>query len=257
MKKPLLSPGLFCLAILPIAAAQAQTQVNLSATQDAFVAASHGADNFGGAGALAVAASSTGAQEQDAIIEFNLASAVTAFNTAYGAGQWSIQSITLQLFNTPPNNAIFNNPSLNGSFTLNWMESVTSTSNWTEGNGTPANQPNTSGISANGASPLSSYESGSDELLGTYSYTAATSGSNTYTLGLPSGFDASATAGNIVSFDMLPVEASGISMVVNSRTGTNPPVLAVTAVPEPATTGLFLGAVSLMGARRRRFRRVG
>ena len=41
-------------------------------------------------------------------MRFDLANARTAFDIQFGAGQWSIQSITLSLTAASPNNAIFN-----------------------------------------------------------------------------------------------------------------------------------------------------
>jgi hypothetical protein len=242
----------FSVCTLFASVGRAQTSVNLNATQDAFVSGANASGNYGGAGALGFSASPTQSPantkgEFDSLIEFNFASAVSNFNSTYGVGQWTIQSITLQLFNAAPNNGIFN-ANASGSFTLNWMESVTSSNNWVEGTGTPS-IPTTTGITFNS---LPGFQNAADELLGTYSYTASSSGSNTYALGLPGGFLSSVMAGNIVSIDMLPVESSGVSSVVNSRSGPNPPVVSVTAVPEPTSVLLFLGSTLLMGSLRRR-----
>jgi hypothetical protein len=251
MARPSLSLFIFGACVVFASAGRAQTVVNLNPTQDAFVTQDNPTENFGAAGALAVASSNLSKGEFDSVIEFNLASAISTFNSTYGAGLWTIQSITLQLFNTTPNNAIFNSPNASGSFTLNWMESVTGGNNWTEGSGTPANQPNSTGITYN---TLPNYQNAADEPLGTYSYTAATTGSMTETLGLPAGFLGSVMAGNLISLDALPVQASNIASIVDSEnfgTAADRPVLAVTAVPEPGAVGLLF-AGSIFGLWRRR-----
>ena len=253
MAKPHLSFVVFFVCAAFASAGHAQSVSNLTPTQDSFVSQVNTANNYGGAGALEISSSQNPPNtngEYDALMEFNLTSAITQFNSAFGPGQWTIQSMTLKLTNTSPNNGIFN-ANTSGSFNLNWMSSVTSSNNWVEGTGTPAS-PGITGITAGtGAGSLSSFQTG-DEPLGTYTYTGSNTGSNTYTLGSPSGFLSSVTAGNIVSIDILPVESSNLSMLVSSRSGANAPVLAVTAVPEPASVALLFGSALLAGSRRRR-----
>jgi hypothetical protein len=78
--------------------------------------------------------------EFQSVLRFDLSGAKTSFNSQFGAGQWSIQSITLSLTATAPNNAIFNS-SATGQFGISWMQN----DSWTEGAGTPA-APTTTGI---------------------------------------------------------------------------------------------------------------
>jgi hypothetical protein len=234
----------------------------LNPTQDTFVASKDPNNSFGAAGQLAVsgstAYSSTGTQgTMESLLQFNLASVYSNANGLYGSGNWAITSMTLQLTNTSPQSNFFNgnaagpgssNVNFSGQFSLEWMQS----DSWVAGGGTPA-APGTNGVTYN---TLSSYLSAGTETLGTYSYTAATSGSNTWNLGLTSGFAADATAGNMVSLLALPVD-SGVSFGVNSEdfgTVGNRPLLSVTVtpVPEPGTGGFAAClALAVLGIRRR------
>ena len=62
---------------------------------DAFLSAANPTLNFGGAGTLAIAPASSAKGEFDSVIMFNTASAVSQFNTTYGAGNWQITGFTL------------------------------------------------------------------------------------------------------------------------------------------------------------------
>src|SRR5712671_3821304 len=117
---------------------------SLIPSADAFVttgpSANLSGNNYGGAGALSVAASGLSQGEFQSLLQFNLSGAKSSFDTQFGIGQWSIQSIALQLTATAPNNAIFN-ASAAGQFTVSWMQN----DGWTEGSGTPMT-PTTTGI---------------------------------------------------------------------------------------------------------------
>jgi hypothetical protein len=236
------------------AAAQAFT---LNPTIDALVSAANPANNYGGAGALAVSSLSLSKGEFDSVLMFNFAAAKASFDTTFGAGQWAVSSITLQLTSTAPNNSLFNgyqagpgptNINYSGSFSATWMQN----NSWTEGTGTP-NIPTTTGITY--STLQSTYLTpGSDQSLGTFSIGSATSGNTTWTLSLASSLLTDATAGNQTSLLLTP--ASGdttLGMLVNSRTGGSPPVLTVTAgpVPEPGTSALLAGMVFVWITRRR------
>ena len=136
-------------------------------------------NNYGGAGALSVAAPGLAKGEFQSVLQFDLSGARTSFNAQFGAGQWSIQSITLTLTATSPNNAIFNS-SAAGQFGISWMQN----DSWVEGTGTP-NAPTTTGITY---SSLPSFTGAGDESLGTFSFNGAPVGSVTYTLSLTPGF---------------------------------------------------------------------
>jgi len=225
--------------------------VTLSPTQDAFVSSANSTSNYGAAGALLVNAAGLPKGEFDSLLQFNFATAKSSFDLTFGVGQWTIQSVTLQLTSANPGSPIFNSPAAAGSFTLNWMQD----DSWTEGNGTPAAGSTTGGITY---ATLPGFRSGSDQLLGTYSFPGGTSGNNTYTLGMNSSFVGDAAAGNLVSLLALPAD-SAIVYTANSQNFTtvaNRPVLTVTAIgaPEPGVAGLFFAGAGagLLPRRRRR-----
>jgi hypothetical protein len=234
---------LLCLtcAVAALARLASATTFTLNATQDTFVSSANSTSNYGAAGALLVDAAGLPKGEFDSLLQFNLAAAKSSFDSAFGAGQWTIQSVTLQLTSASPNNPIFNSPAASGAFTLTWMQN----DSWQEGTGTP-NLPTTDGVTY---ATLSGFRGGSDQSLGTFSFPGGTSGNNTYNLGLASSFVADATAGNVVSLLALPAD-SAIVYTTNSEnfaTSSSRPVLTVTAisVPEPSVAGLFFGTAAV------------
>src|SRR5215470_6749489 len=123
----------------------ASSSVNPSA--DAFVAAGPTGNlsnnNYGGAGAISIAAPNLSQGEFQSV------------------GQWFIQSVTLQLTATAPNNAIFN-ASAAGQLSISWMQN----DGWTEGTGTPQ-APTPTGLTF---STLNTFLSPADEALGTFNF---------------------------------------------------------------------------------------
>jgi hypothetical protein len=220
----------------------------LNPSMDAFVtpgpSGNLSGNNYGGAGALSVAAPGLAEGEFQSVLQFNLATAVTSFNTQFGAGDWTLQSISLSLTATSPNNAIFNS-SAAGQFSVSYMQN----NSWIEGTGTPA-APTTTGITY---SSLPSYTGAGDESLGTFSFNGATSGSTAYTLSLTPGFSAEVEAGGLVSLRMFAADTA-VSYLFDSRnfgTASARPLLTVIAVPEPAALPLVaVGAALLFGAKR-------
>lgn len=203
-------------------------------------------NNYGGAGALAVSAVGLSQGEFQSLLQFNLAAAKSSFDSQFGVGLWTIQSVTLQLTATPPNNSIFNTAAA-GQFGLSWMQN----DSWTEGTGTP-NAPTTTGITF---STLNGFLSGADEALGTFSYNGATSGNFTYSLNLTPSFSADVLSGNSLSLRMFAAD-SGVSFLSDSRsfgTASARPLLTITAVPEPATSSLaILGLAFVVSVRQKR-----
>jgi hypothetical protein len=207
---------LLALAFTMACTAGAQT-ISLNPISSAFLSSAHPTSNYGGAGALEVSATGSTNGIFDSVMQFNLAST---------AGL-SIQSITLQLTSASPNNPIFNTQEA-GSFSVIWMDN----SSWTGGSGMPS-APGSTGISYN---TLPNYLDASDESLGTFSFPGGTSGANTYTLSLPSGFLNAVTNGSDVSLELVPAD-NNVSYLCNSgsfSTISSRPLLTVTAVPEPA-----------------------
>ncbi len=226
--------------------------LSLNPGADAFVTTGPSSNlsnnNYGGAGAVGVAAPGSAQGEFQSLLQFNLAAAKSSFDSQFGAGQWTIQSVTLQLTCTPPNNAIFNS-SAAGQFSLSWMQN----NSWIEGTGTPI-APTTAGITF---STLNSFLSGSDEALGTFSYNGATSGNFTYSLNLTPSFSADILSGGTASLRMFAADTA-VSGLFDSRsfgTASARPLLTITAVPEPGTVALtLLGLVTLVSLRRPRSR---
>ncbi len=214
---------------------------------DAFVAAGPmgnlSANNYGAAGALSLSAPGLSQGEFQSLLQFNLAAAKVSFDAQFGAGQWIIQSVTLQLTAAAPNNSIFNAPAA-GQFGISWMQN----DSWTEGTGTPG-APTTTGITF---STLNGFLGGADEMLGTFSFNGGTSGSSTYSVNLTPLFSGDILSGSALSLRLFAAD-NGISYVSDSRNfGTAParPLLTITAVPEPGTIVVALLGATLLVSRR-------
>jgi len=216
---------------------------SLNPSLDAFVttgpSGNLSGNNYGGAGALSIAASGLPQGEFQSVLQFGLSGAMSSFDTQFGPGQWNIQSVTLQLTAIPPNNAIFNASSA-GQFSISWMQN----DSWTEGTGTPM-APTTTGITF---STLNNFLSAGDEALGTFSFNGATSGNVTYTLGLTPSFSAEILSGSTVSLRMFAADST-VSGLFDSRsfnTASARPSLTITAVPEPSPLTLSLLGLCLL-----------
>src|SRR5262245_9958900 len=232
------------LAVTPLLLNAASFSTN--PTADAFVttgpSGNLSGNNYGAAGALSLAAAGLPQGQQQSVRQFNLSGAVSSFNSTFGVGQWSVQSVTLQLSAAPANNTIFNTPSA-GQFGISWMQN----DSWQEGSGMP-NAPGASGITFN--SLQNTFISGGDENLGTFSFNGATSGTFNYSLGLTPGFTADLLAGDNLSLRLLPADGS-VSGVFNSRsfaTAANRPLLNIVAAPEPGTLALGAAGALLLAA---------
>ena len=238
--------------------------VSLNPIADAFVTAGS-ADpnagsptlNYGGAGTLQVSASGSTKGEIQSLLKFDLATAKASFDTTFGAGNWFVDSIILQLGTSvgaqgaQPNNPIFNTVNA-GLFKVDWLAN----DSWVEGTGTPA-IPTTDGVTF---SALASLIGAADETLGTFTYTPVGNTNPpavppaTYALSIQTSFLADVTAGNIVSLRAYAGDA-GVSYFFNSRTfvtAANWPTLLVSAVPEPGASALLACGAAAWLARRRR-----
>lgn len=212
---------------------------------DAFLSAANPNLNFGGAGTLAIAPASSAKGEFDSAIMFNTASAVSQFNTTYGAGNWTITGLKLSLasnFGTQgavPNNNLFNTIS-GGSFGIDWLAN----DSWVEGTG-GGNGAANGAVSFNSIPGLLSpgYDS-----LGTYTYTPP--GNNVYvnySLSLDANLVSDAAAGGAVSLYFYAAD-NQVGYLFNSREfASNHPELTVTAAPVPEPTTVALLAASLGG----------
>jgi hypothetical protein len=237
----------FLLCLLP-ALQSWSASFTLNPSADAFVTTGGPtfnlvSNNYGGAGALSIAAPGSPKGEFQSVMMFNFATAKSSFDTRFGAGQWSIQSVTLTLSNAAPNNPIFN-ASAAGQFAISWMQN----DSWVEGTGTP-NAPSLTGISF---STISNFVSAGDESLGTFSYNGATNGAASYSLNLASGLTADALSGSLASFRFFAADSS-VSYLFDSQNfqqASGRPILTIVAVPEP--TALALGTLGLAIASCRR-----
>ena len=232
-------------ALLSLAPLAPGAVVTLNPVADAFVTSAQPASNFGGGGALAISAPGLSAGELQSVLRFDTSSAFSSFNSTYGAGQWTIQSVTLQLTAAAPNNPVFNAQAA-GQFIASWMQNNT----WVEGSGTPQS-PTTTGITF---TTLPSFEGSSDETLGTFSFGGATSGASVYSLALTTGFLSDVSSGGLASL-RLYASGSTVSYVFNSRSFTtvaNRPVLTITAVPSPAGIAMLTLAGFVTASRRQR-----
>ncbi len=235
-------------SVIPCRAAMFST----NATIDGFVTTGPtgnlSGNNYGGAGVLVLAAQSATNNTQgtfQSVLQFNVAGALSSFNSQFGAGKWTIQSVTLQLNSVAANNGIFNQASAAGQFGISFMQNNA----WTEGNGTPMSLSTTGGITYN---TLPSFLGVNNENLGTFNYNGATSGLSSYSLGLTTGFSADILAGGNVSLNMFAAD-NGINYLFNSRnfgTAADRPLLIITAVPEPGVVALCLSGLGLLAAGR-------
>jgi hypothetical protein len=216
-----------------------------SPAADAFVTAGPSGNlsgnNYGAGGSIAVSAAGLPQGELQSALQFNLGGALSSFNSTYGAGQWTIQSASLQLTATAANNGVFNT-SAAGQFGISLMQNDLPT----EGTGTPA-APTTSGLTF---ASLQGLISGGDQNLGTFGFNGATSGAFTYALGLTPGLIADALAGGNLSLRLFATDTtmSGVFNSKNFGTASSRPQLTLVAVPEPGVMTLSaMGLAMLTG----------
>jgi hypothetical protein len=215
---------LVAVATLTASIAIGQTvSLSVQPIADAFVtpggSGSLSSSNFGAAGSLAIAAPGLAQGEFQSVLKFDLSGAQSSFDAQFGAGQWSLQSVTLQLTSSPHNNAIFNNIAA-GQFGVSLMQN----NSWVEGTGT-GGVPSSDGVSFN--SLLATYiNNANDQALGTFNFPGGSSGQNNYNLSLSSGLVTDVTSGSDLSLRLFAADSS-VSYLVQA-----------VAVPEPNTMAL-------------------
>lgn len=244
----------FCLACLMQASGIASTIVTIrpdgtgTSNGDSFVTTGPSnnltGNNYGAAGGLAVTAG-LAKGTFSSLIRMDLAAAKSQFDTAYGAGQWTIDSITLELTSASPNNAIFNSPNTAGLFEVRWFGS----DSWTEGSGTPQSA-STSGVRWTDVTGLVA----GAESLGSFSY--LTTGTQQFSLSPSAGLLADVNAGSAASFYLLAADGT-ISALFNSRNNgvalSRPGlIISASAVPEPSRIGLLMAGLLTVHLRHRR-----
>jgi|SRR5579872_1122740 len=222
--------------------------VSFTATpiSDAFVATGTNgnlsADNFGAAGSLAVAAPGLPEGEFQSVLQFDLSGARSSFDAQFGAGQWAVQSVTLQLTASPHGNSIFNNIAA-GQFNVSLMRN----NSWMEGTGT-GGIPTTDGISFN--SLQATYINNlTDQALGTFGFNGASNGASLYGLGLTSGLVGDVLGGNDLSLRLFAAD-SQVSYLFSSRSAgpsARPDlIINVGVIPEPASLALWALALAVL-----------
>ena len=240
---------LLLIAGLSTSFSRAATTLSVTPTQDTTIATGTLSafinNNYGGAGAFSVSGTGAGKGAADGVLSFNVSSITSGFDTQYGVGNWTINSVVLGLVAQAPGaNNLFNSSNVAGTFHVDWV----SNNGWVEGTGTP-NSPTTTGLTWANASL------GTAESLGDQSYTGGT-GAMSFSLTPSAGL-----LGDINNGTTATLELSGVTTtmtgVFNSRsngTSSNWPVLTITAsaVPEPGRMMLvILGALGLCARRRR------
>jgi hypothetical protein len=228
--------------------ATAQVTSTAIPAADTFVTSATPAGNFGAAGALAVAAPALPKGEFRSFLRFDTLPLKAAFDSALGPGNWTVQSVTLRLGAAPPNNPVFNgngagpggtNVNTPGTFTASWIADDA----WIEGTGSTG-APGAAGVRFNHLPALTGAQS-----LGAFDFGGGTSGTNTYGLTLSAGLLSDLNTGGLLSIQLSPSAGeTALSYTLNSRTAGNPPLLSVTAIPEP--TALALPAALLPVLRR-------
>jgi hypothetical protein len=217
----------------------AQIVVTNISVADAFVRSLDPTNNYGGAGALSVsgpiATNAIGQQGGllDTFMRFDVSSAVTNFNSGFGAGRWVVVRATLDLFEQgQPNNTIFNQGV--GPFDVQWIADNL----WAEGTGNP-NNPTTDGIVWNDEPSILT---NTDELLGTF-VNGGTDGLVRVTLDLAPSFVSDVSTGGLVSFYMTAPTNSPVGFTFHSHNfvdSTQWPFLEVEAVQMPQITSLMI-----------------
>ncbi len=224
--------------------------VTLNPAADTFVSSANAGNSYGAAGSFEVSAAGLPKGEFESLLQFDLSSAKTSFDSTFGVGDWTVQSASLQLTAASPVNSLFN-ASAAGTLDFSRMQNDT----WVEGSGTPM-APGNDGITWN---TLSNYLSAGDQSLGAFSFTGATSGNVNFSLSLPTGFLSDIESGNMKSSIRLFAGDTTVSGLFNSENFTtvaSRPVLSITAAPlttpEPASWVLGLIGIAALALNRRR-----
>jgi hypothetical protein len=230
------SPGIIVLLSIVLifsAPGLADQVVAITPIEDAFVRQSDPSSDFGAAGLLCAAgADSVNGVGQprgrfDSLLQFDMSGPVLAFDTAYGAGNWDISQIVLQVAQVAaPENAFF--PRGIGDFDVFWL----SEDSWSEGAGTPnAPIPGTGDqLTWNTLEAL--LTSGSETLLGTFA-NMGVDGTNQYGLVPQMAITSDMKSGGIVTLHVSP-RSSNLGFTFHSKDFGDPlghPQLIVSAIP--------------------------
>ncbi len=228
---------------LPVSLSASPTTVSQKVEADTYVSSGQPTVNFGSMGGMMIAVP-TGAQprKEESLIRFDTTSIKTAFDADYGAGNWTITSVTLSLFSNfstagqQPSNGSFNKIAAGG-FEFDWL----SNDSWSE----TAITWNTlaSVLPGTGNNALAS--------LGSFYWAADGSTSQLWTLGLASDLVNDIAIGDKVTIFGQPTADSTVGYLFNTLNN-NPAYLNVTAdvtpVPEPASTAMVIFGLAGLAA---------
>ncbi len=229
------------LTLASVISARASSSSSLSPVADTYVSSNQPNNSFGQGGSVEVSASAQPNGEFQALLRFDLTSAKSLFDTTFGAGNWSVQSATLQLTPVAPVSPSYN-PNTAGQFAVRWMEN----DSWIEGSGTPAG-PGTDGITYTSLPP---FLSAADQALGTFNYNGTNGSTSTNALASNSSFFSDLAGGGPVSLRLLAADST-VSMLFTSRNFGNPavrPSLTVTATSIPEPSAILLVAACCGGS---------
>ncbi len=219
----------------------------LQPVEDAFTSSASPGSNYGGAGIANVASSALAKGGFSGVSMFDFASAKATLDSTYGAGNWTVQGVTMTMTITTASNAVFNSGTGAGDFKATWFDGA-----WIEGSGSP-NTPSGTGIND---TALNVFLAGSTDALGTFSYDGAISGTKVISFALSPQLLADLANGKAGSVAFTAADNTGaINMFFNSRsfgTAGARPFLSITAAPEPGRTAFLLLGLAVVTGRRRR-----
>jgi hypothetical protein len=243
MNQILLS-ALVCLMVLPPTLTAQTFTYSQRVEADTFVSSGQPNANFGTLGAMEIAAPTTAQPRTEmALLGFDTSAMQASFNVQYGAGNWAVTGVTLQLFSNvalagqQPNNSSFNRIAAGGfEFDLlgnnNWNESSLT---W---NTLPTILPGN-----NNNNTLTS--------LGVFNWDATGAASSVWSLTAGQSLVDEIDVGSEVTILGQPTSGSTVGYLFNTLTS-NPGYLDVTVepVPEPSIVALVIVFLCVAGCSR-------
>jgi len=209
-------------------------------------------------GSLAINNSGGFATPSNEVFHFDIGSKVDSLNATYGAGNWTVNNITLS-FNSSyakQNNSRFGVGT--GSFDILWVEN----DNWMQSAGTPTDKQ-LNPIYASNQTDLDAW-AGSSALLGSETFTrVGTTGyvALNYSLGEQGSFvqdivSASASGDKAISLYLMGTSDTLGMIIFTGGQGQSLPTLSfdvvAAPVPEPEAYAMFLAGLGFLGAISRR-----
>ncbi len=195
---------------------------------DAFVttgpAGNLAGNNYGGAGAWAVAAAGSSKGPFSSVVRFDVSAAKAVFDAAYGPGGWDAESAALRLTTTMANNPIFN-AGVPGQVAVRWIAD----DSWVEGAGNP-NAPSGTGLTWENFTPLLEVSEPAGMLAVLHTGDGVTA---EYPLAICPGMRGDMATGGTLGLAFTPGDDS-VAVLFNSRsfgTASRNPALVLTAGP--------------------------